>query len=148
MWCRYTCCRAKPGAYISEKRLHCGGTSGPSWPIRLLEHIAYTVSPSSLSLAEGSLSDWFAARWSVLTSHGSNLWELLFELLHRQCRNKASWGGWGVWDLLFLRAFSSDASSFTFRLPVLLCSPSSFTPKCQPCVCTVIKRRKGVRWRG
>ena len=58
--CRYkysVCCSAMPRASINEKRLHCRGTSGPSWPIRQLGHIAYPVSPSSLSSAEGFLSD-------------------------------------------------------------------------------------------
>lgn len=44
-------------SYISEKRLHCRGASGPSWPIRLLVRVAYPVSPSSLSQAECCLSD-------------------------------------------------------------------------------------------
>ncbi|CAB1430697.1 unnamed protein product [Pleuronectes platessa] len=51
-------CSAIPGAFISEEeRPHNRGTSGPSWPIRLLEHLAPSPSPSFLSSAEEKMQE-------------------------------------------------------------------------------------------
>lgn len=132
---------------ISEKVLHRGGTSGPLWPIHLLEFTVCTASPSSLPPCR-RLSEWrwFAARWSALSPPmGLILRNLLFELLQRQCRNKAAERGGAMRDPLFLWAFSSDASSSTF-----FCSPplrSVFHPQSVSFVfCSVL--RSGSRWRG
>lgn len=124
-WMRYA---ELPSAFISERRLHSGGTSGPSCPIRLFEHFAYPASlsflPSSLASPEGFVSDSSLLHVGLFSPPMGLICASCFWNVAKKMQEQSQLKGLGhVGPAVPLR-LSSAANSSTF----FCSSPHSFLP--------------------
>lgn len=135
-------CSWMPGLYITELELHY------IWSLvansSTLAHCMYSVPFTPCLSRRLSERQLFAAHWSVLASHGSNLRKLLLNCCIEDAGTKpAEVAGAGG-------TCCSSAPSVLMpshlHSSVLPCSPSSFTPKCQPCASTVWWYNEGRVW--
>lgn len=78
----------------------------------------------------------FAARWSVLSPHGSNLCKLLLSCCKEDAGTKPAEGA-GACGTCCCFPVPSVLLPVHLHSSVLLCTLSSFTPKWQPCVCSL-----------